>query len=65
MKAWITSNGQLTIQPETTTEDYALNAWLKERVKIGAANSEEVFGRTAIIIEDLAHLDSIAQEARK
>ena len=55
MKAWITSNGQLVIQPETTTEHFALEAWEKCRGKLGQAtsNGEMVIPRDAIFLEAL------------
>ena len=55
MKAWITSNGQLVIQPETETQEFALKEWEKSRGKLGQAvsNGEMVIPRIAIIIEAL------------
>ena len=55
MEAWITSNGQLVIKPETTTQEFALNEWEQKRGKLGQAvsNGEMVIPRDAIIIEDL------------
>ncbi len=55
MKAWIKSNGQLVIQPETETQEYALKQWEQKHGKLAQAmlNNEKVIERTAMIINDL------------
>lgn len=59
MLAWITTNGQLTIKPETETQAYALTAWLKNRTELVQAFSnqkEEVVPVCAIVIEPFKSL---------